>query len=55
MESYLLPYDDQLSLTHLVAQIEVVQSLVQRLWNTFFREMVLALISPWYTVKVDDG
>ena len=21
----------------------------------FFREMVLALISPWYTVKVDDG
>ena len=35
MESYLLPYDDQLSLTHLVAQTEVVHSLVQRLWNAF--------------------
>ena len=34
-ESYLLPYDDQLSLTHLVAQTEVVHSLVQRLWNAF--------------------
>ena len=29
MESYLLPYDDQLSFTHLVAQIEVVHSLMQ--------------------------
>ena len=35
MESYLLRYDDQLSLAHLVAQTEVVHSLVQRLWNSF--------------------
>ena len=34
-ESYLLPYDYQLSLTHLVAQTEVVHSLMQRLWNAF--------------------
>ena len=31
MESYLLPYDDQLSFTYLVAETEVVHSLVQRL------------------------
>ena len=55
MESYLLPYGDQLSRTHLVAQTEVEHSLVQRLWSVFFREMVLALISPWFTVKVDGG
>ena len=33
IESYLLPDDDQLPLTHFVAQTEVVHSLVQRLWN----------------------
>ena len=56
MESYLLPYDDQLSLAHVVAQTEVVHSLEQRLWNQCFgREMVLDIISPWLTVKVDDS
>ena len=52
MESYLLRYDDQLSLTHLAAQTEVVHSLVQKLWNSFSdRSFVLALISPWYAVN----
>ena len=45
MESYLLPCDNQFSLTHLVAQTEVVHSLVQRLSNDF-SEIALALISP---------
>ena len=35
MESYLFRYDDQLSLTHLVAQTEVVHSIVQILWTSF--------------------
>ena len=56
MKSYLLPSNDQLSLTRLVAQTEVVHLVVQRLYvECFFREMVLALVSPLYTVKVDDG
>ena len=46
VESYLLPFHDQLPLAHLAAQSEVVNSLVQRLWNAFSKRCFLASVSP---------
>ena len=52
MESYLLPNDDQLPLIHLASQIEVVHSLVQRLWIAFSEICLLKFLLD--TVYVDD-